>query len=267
MNNNTNIGIFGLGNMGRAIFGLLIKGETKNSLNFFIYSLGLKKIKAAVCLNSLEQLTQKCDIIFLCIKPQDFYNLPPLKANNKIFISIMAGVNVKNIKKIVNSPNVIRVMPNLPLQVGQGVIAWFSGAARLTPAQTGLINQLFSAFGYNFKVKSEDDLNKITALSGSGPAYVFLFIDALIKSAVSLGFQKKQAEEIIFHLLDGSLAYYKSVRNIYSPENLIQMVKSKKGTTEAALNKLSAIKFNRQWQSAIAAAYKRAKKISSHEIK
>ena len=265
--NKANIGIFGLGNMGRAIFKFLRQGQTGQRLIFFIYSLDLKRIRNAVCLNSLAELTKKCDIIFLCIKPQDFYNLKSLKANHKIFISIMAGVNIKNIKKIINSPNIIRVMPNLPLQVGRGVIAWRTGAAKLTKNQFNLIKKLFSAFGYNFKVKTEDDLNKITAISGSGPAYIFLFIDALTKAAENLGFAPKQAEEMVLELLEGSLAYFKSVKNIYTPGQLINMVKSKKGTTEAALNKLNTAKFYKSWRLAINQAYKRAGQISDYEIK
>jgi len=263
----TNIGIFGLGNMGQAIFKLLQNSQTGKQLNFYMCSIGLKKIKNAVCLNSLEELIDKSDIIFLCVKPQEFYNLQSLKANSKIFISIMAGVHLKNINKIVNSGKIIRVMPNLPLQVGHGVIAWYAGTTKLTKNQLSLIKNLFLTFGYSFKVKSENDLNKITAISGSGPAYVFLLIDTLTKAAVNLGFEPKQAAAIVLQLLDGSLKYYISVKNIYSPEQLIQMVKSKKGTTEAALNKLGIAKFNRQWQSAISAAYKRAQKISNYEIK
>ena len=263
-NKQTNLGIFGLGNMGQAIFKLLRKSRTGKKLNFNICSIGLKKINGAILLDSLDQLIKPSDIIFLCLKPQDFYKLKPAAPNHKIFISIMAGVNIKKIKKIVGSPKVIRVMPNLPLQVGHGVIAWYAGAAKLAQSQFSLIKKLFSSFGYNFKVKTEADLDKITALSGSGPAYVFLFMDALMQSAVTLGFSKEQAETMIFELLTGSLKYYQSVKKLYTPGQLINLVKSKKGTTEAALNKLNIKKFNQQWHLAISAAYKRAKEISNY---
>jgi len=267
MNNKTNIGIFGLGNMGQAIFKLLRQSQTGQRLNFFVCSLGLNKTRGAVILNSLDQLIYQGDIIFLCIKPQDFYNLKPTTPNNKIFISIMAGVNLKNIKKIVNSPNVIRLMPNLPLQVGRGVIAWCSNMAKINKNQFNLIKKLFSSFGYNFKVKTEDDLDKITALSGSGPAYVFLFMDALVQSAINLGFSRAQAQAIIFELLAGSLEYYQSVKSIHTTNQLINLVKSKKGTTEAALNKLNTAKFYKIWRLAINQAYKRAKQISNYGSK
>ncbi|MDD5031669.1 MAG: pyrroline-5-carboxylate reductase [Patescibacteria group bacterium] len=258
----TNIGIFGYGHMGQAIFKLLQKNQIGKQLNFCICSIGLKKIKNAVYLNSLEELINQSDIIFLCVKPQDFYNLKPAELNNKIFISIMAGVKIANVKKIVNSQSVVRVMPNLPLQVGQGVIAWFADEKKFSKNKLSLIKKFFFAFGYNFKVKIEDDLDKITAISGSGPAYVFLFMDALMESAINLGFSPQQAEAIIFELLVGSLKYYQNVKNIYTPGQLINMVKSKKGTTEAAFNKLNPKKFYKQWQDAILEAYKRAQKLS-----
>ncbi|MBI4779584.1 hypothetical protein HY797_03995, partial [Candidatus Falkowbacteria bacterium] len=159
------------------------------------------------------------------------------------------------------------VMPNLPLQVGQGIIAWLADEKQFSKSHLIIVKKLFSEFGYSFKVKTEADLNKITAVSGSGPAYVFLFMDALMKATVNLGFAENQAKKIIFHLLDGSLAYFKSVKNIYSPEELIKMIKSKKGTTEAALNKLNTAKFYENWRLAVKEAYKRAEQISNHGIK
>jgi len=266
-NKKTNIGIFGLGNMGRAIFKLLKHGQAGRQLNFYICSIGLKKINGAARLNSLEKLINKSDIIFLCVKPQDFYNLKPAAPNHKIFISIMAGVKIINIKKIVNSQKIIRVMPNLPLQAGRGVIAWLADKKQFSKNQLVFIKNIFSAFGLSFKVAQENDLDKITAISGSGPAYVFLFMDALMQAAINLGFSPAQAEAIIFELLAGSLAYYQGVKSIYTPNQLINMVKSKKGTTEAALNKLNVKKFYNQWQNAILEAYKRAQAISNYDIK
>jgi len=254
--------------MGQAILKLLQKQpELKNRLNFFVHSIGVKKITKTVCLNSFDKLIKKCDIIFLCLKPQDFYNLKPIAANNKIFISIMAGVRLKNIKKIVNSKKIVRVMPNLPLQVGQGVIAWFADEKQLAKSQLAIIKNLFSGFGLSFKASRESELDKITALTGSGPAYVFLFINALIKAGVTLGFSEKQTEQIILQLVTGSVEYYKNQKNNYSLDELIKLVKSKKGTTEAALDKLNVNKFYKQWQLAVDRAYKRAQAISNYEIK
>lgn len=270
INKKTNIGIFGYGHMGQAILGLLQKQpELKSRLNFFVYSLGVKKIVGAACLNSFAELAQKSDYIFICLKPQEFYNLKPLTINTsgKIFISIIAGVKINNVKKLINSRNIVRLMPNLPLQVGQGVIAWFADEKKFTKKQLTFLKTLFSSFGLNFKVKQESDLDKITALSGSGPAYVFLFMDALIKAGINMGFSLAQSEQIILQLITGSLKYYENVKNQYSLGELIKLVKSKKGTTEAALDKLNTNKFYNQWQAAIYEAYKRAQTISNYDKK
>lgn len=270
INKKTNIGVFGYGHMGQAILKLLQKQpELKNRLNFFVYSLGVKKIAGAACLNSFEELINKSDYIFICLKPQEFYNLKPLTINpgNKIFISLMAGVKISNIKKIINSRNIVRLMPNLPLQAGQGVIAWFADEKQFAKKRLTFIKTLFSTFGLNFNVKQESDLDKITALTGSGPAYVFLFMDALIQAGISLGFSQAQAEQMVLQLITGSLEYYKGQKNKYSLGELIKLVKSKKGTTEAALDKLNADKFYKEWQAAIYEAYKRAKAISQYDFK
>ncbi len=259
-----NLGIFGFGHMGQAIFRLLLKQYKINSkLNFFIYSLGVKQVKRATCLSNLEELIKKCDIIFICVKPQDFYALnKTYKAPGKIIVSIMAGVKVAKIKKIFPSSKIIRAMPNLPLLVGQGVIGW-RAEKTINKKELKLIKNIFSAFGYSLIVKTEDELDKITALTGSGPAYVFLFFNALIKSAVALGFSPKIAKPMITKLILGSLEYVDE-RN----ENLVDLinqVKSRGGTTEAALKKIDLNKFYEQWRNAIYQAYLKAKELSSYE--
>jgi len=263
-NQKLNLGIFGFGHMGQAIFRLLLKQrKINNNLNFFIYSLGVKQVKQATCLSDLENLIKKCDIIFICIKPQNFYALnKTYKARRKIIVSIMAGVKMDKIKKTFPGSKIIRAMPNLPLLVGQGVIGW-RAEKTINKEGLGLVKDIFSVFGYSLKVKTEDDLNKITALTGSGPAYVFLFINALIKSAIGLGFSPKIAKQMINKLILGSLKYVDE-RN-ESLADLINQVKLKGGTTEAALKKINLNKFYRQWRNAIYQAYLKAKELSSYE--
>ena len=136
----------------------------------------------------------------------------------------------------------------------------------MKPAQN-YIKKIFTNFGYSFRVSRESELDKITAISGSGPAYIFLFMDALIRASLNLGFKREQSEQIILQLFRGSLQYFKDVKKTYTLKSLIKMVKSKKGTTEAALNELNTKKFYQAWQSAINQAYRRAKEISHYEIK
>ena len=120
------IGIFGFGNMGKAIFKLLKNSpQFKDSVDFLIFD--AKPVKAVKNTQSVKILLKKSQLVFLCVKPQDFYKLNSFKNNQPaktILISIMAGVKMANIKKIFFGFRVIRTMPNLALQVGQGVVGW-----------------------------------------------------------------------------------------------------------------------------------------------
>jgi pyrroline-5-carboxylate reductase len=265
------IGILGFGNMGRAIFQLLERQPSlAKKTNFYVCSLGVGRVKRANYLQDKKDLFEKCDLVFLCVKPQEFYQMEFAKYlfdNDPIFISIMAGVKVGNIEKITGCRKIVRAMPNLPLQIGRGFTGWHADKKEFNRNEWKIVERMFSYFGKSLFVSREEKLDAITAISGSGPAYVFLFLDALIKSAVGLGFSKKQAEEMVTETVFGSTEYFLKNRGKTSLKELISMVKSKKGTTEAALNELNVDNFYKKWQSAVQKACARAKEISSYEIK
>ena len=126
--NKINIGIFGYGNMGRAIVAQLQNSSLISlKANLAVYSSGINRLNKIRVAYSLKELLDTCQIAFLCVKPQDFYLLKPVNTirEKPIVISIMAGVNVANIKKIITGTRIVRIMPNLPLQVGKGVIGWY----------------------------------------------------------------------------------------------------------------------------------------------
>ncbi len=258
------IGIFGFGNMGRAIFELLKKRSPLSSpTEFFASAQGTPNVKGIKRAKDLKKLAEICDVVFLCIKPQDFYALEPIGSPSVrcIFISIMAGVKIKNIAKSTGSPKIIRAMPNLPLQIGEGVIGWMANGKHLKPSELKLVRNLFDALGYDFQVKNENLLDAVTAISGSGPAYVFLFQKALARSAKNLGLDSKTAEKVAAETIKGSMNYY--LRSGKTADELIKAVKSKKGTTEAALDELDTEKFIKLWKRATKKAYLRSRELSS----
>lgn len=264
-------GILGFGNMGQAIFSLLRKQLVfSKKAKFFICSLEIDNVKGAVCVREKEKLFEKCDLVFLCVKPQEFYRMNfssnPRK-NNPVIISIMAGVSLKNIEKITGIKKVVRAMPNLPLQIGKGFTGWHADKKIFSQNDLGLIEKLFSCFGKSFYVSSERKIDAVTAISGSGPAYVFLFLDALVRSAVKLGFSQNQAKDMVAETILGSTEYFLENKTMASLENLISRVKSKKGTTETALDELNVNNFYKKWESAIKKACRRSKEISSYEVK
>ncbi len=252
-----NIGIFGFGNMGQAIFKLL---KSEKQYNFFINDLKKIKIKNAIFKNNLIDLINSSDLIFICIKPQDFKRIKIIDAKNKIIISIMAGINLKTLNTKFRNAKVIRTMPNLTLQIGKGIIAWYFLKSNFQKKEISEIKNILSVFGRLIPLKREKDIHSLTAITGCGPAYVFVFINALIKSAVSLGFTKKEAQTLVIDTIQGSLEYYK--RENINLENLINKVASKKGITEKALQVLNTKKFYNIWQKSIIAAQKRSIELS-----
>jgi pyrroline-5-carboxylate reductase len=252
-----NIGIFGFGNMGQAIFELL---KNEKDFNFFINDLQRIKVSGAKSAKNLEELIRSSNLIFVCVKPQNFKDLAPLEANNKVIISIMAGITLKELGSKFKGAKVIRTMPNLPLQIGEGVVAWYYQKNVFKKNELLKIKNILSSFGELILLEKENDIHSLTAITGCGPAYVFSFINALIKSAVKLGFSEEQAELIVDATVSGSFNYYQN-RNS-ELDDLISRVASKKGVTEEALKELDLKKFYNTWQKVTKKAQTRSKELS-----
>ena len=175
-------------------------------------------------------------VLILAIKPQVFKNvsaeiiIKKLKTNS--VVSIMAGINTKTLKNNLKFPtHIIRAMPNKASEVMMGVTCIYSKTI-LTNYKKKLINKLFLPLGKCIWIKKELLMDAVTAISGSGPAYFYLYIYSLIKVAKSLGFKNNLARELVISTATGSLELVKSNANLL---NLIEDVKSPGGTTEAAL--------------------------------
>ena len=207
------------------------------------------------------------DIILFAVKPQDFYKIAEeINTNNVIFkniVSIMAGITINKIRNYLKTQtSVTRVMPNLAVAVNLGVNCIFhsSNTKNLFKKK---FNTLFSSFGKNYNIKNEKLLESVTAISGSGPAYFFLFLNIFEKIAYDFGFSRKVAKGLVYDTIEGALELTRKENNI---NKLIKSVSSKKGTTEAALKVLEKentglykLMYNAVW-----AAKKRASSLSEH---
>ena len=227
------IGIIGAGNMGMAM-ALRINKRTLISDVSKKRLCSIREKHILVTRNNID-LTKRSDIIILSVKPQNITEVlkeiaPFLKG--KLLISIAAGIQTKSIEKIIGgSIRVIRVMPNMALQVGKGISAIACGKfAKKKDLETTL--KIFSKMGKVVEVK-EKFMDAVTAVSGSGPAYYFLFTDILEASARSLGLKKDLAKKLAMATFIGSAA---SIDNSnISMKDLVKKVASKGGTTESAL--------------------------------
>jgi len=256
------IGIIGGGNMGTAI----LNGIRRDNV-VRVAEIDKKRVQALrkqrVVVKDLASVAKDADIIILAVKPQSFEStLKELKMyvnKSKLIVSIAAGITCAYIeKRLGKGIRVIRTMPNLPVQVGKGI----TGIAKGKYAKTSdfkLAEKIFNCIGKTIAVK-EKDIDAITAISGSGPAYVYLFIEQFLKAALATGMKKKECIKLISETIEGSFALleYEGV----SPEELRKRVTSKGGTTYAALEEFRKGKSEQVFKNAVKAAKRRAKELS-----
>ena len=176
------------------------------------------------------------DLIVLAVKPQNakdlFEEMTKYVDNDQVVLSIMAGVKIETIKKHLKLGKVIRAMPNLPAQIGLGMTG-FTATDAVSRFELGAIQNLLSTTGKTLHVDNEEAIDKITAISGSGPAYMFYFLDAMITAAKEMGFNKGEAELLVVQTFKGALQLFQ--QNSFTCQDWINKVASKGGTTEAAI--------------------------------
>lgn len=180
-------------------------------------------------------------IVLFAVKPQVMQDVlaqyKNLVGNESLIISVAAGKTLAFYESALGEVPVIRAMPNLPGLIAKGVTGLI-GNSRATAAHKDQAEQLFRAIGQVVWLDDEEKMHALTALSGSGPAYVFYFMQTLIEAGVKAGLEPKQAKALVFATLEGSVALARDSSE--SLEKLRQNVASPGGTTEAALKQLLA---------------------------
>ena len=203
----------------------------------------------------------KAEAIIIAVKPQDLETLAAdvgaKISEQTILLSIVAGVTIEKIQKLFRHDKVVRVMPNMGLKVGEGIAAWKS--SELSQSERERVNILLNDLSVNFEVNSEELIDAVTAISGSGPAYFFLLAQAMEKSAQVLGLDKNQARLLVEKTLFSAAALQKGA----SYEDLIKSIASKGGTTEAALKTFHSSGFEEMVEKAVRAAKKRSQELSN----
>lgn len=202
------------------------------------------------------------DIIILAVKPQDFPGLAeqikPFIQAGQLILSIMAGIKMEQIVRTLGAEKVVRSMPNLPSQIGMGMTVFTSSPA-MDKKELFIIQNLINTTGKSVYVEDENMLDAATAISGSGPAYVYYFMQAMITAAADMGFSPSQAELLVNQTFMGAVHLHNQSQ--YSCEEWIQRVASKGGTTEAALGVLAKNEVNTKIEAALQAALKRANEL------
>jgi pyrroline-5-carboxylate reductase len=206
-----------------------------------------------------REAASQADAVILSIKPQRLQKvlrgLEGAIPEHALVLSIIAGATIQVISDGLKHPAVARSMPNTPAQIGEGITVW-TAASAVTPVQRELGSQILGALGQQVYMEEESYLDMATALSGTGPAYVFLFMEALIDAGVHMGFPRRIAEQLVTQTILGSVSYYQ--KNKIHVAQLRNQVTSPGGTTAQAMYYLEKAGFRTALSRAIWAAYERS---------
>lgn len=200
----------------------------------------------------------EADVVVLSVKPQRLSEvMKGLKGirPEALVISIIAGATLKKIGAGLKHKALVRSMPNTPGQIGEGITVWTS-SKEVTDEQREMTRSILGALGAEVFVEDESYLDMATALSGTGPAYVFLFTEALIDAGVHMGFPRRIAEQLVLQTLKGSASFYETAGR--HPATLRNQVTSPGGTSAEAIYYLEKAGFRTAISRAVWAAYQRS---------
>ena len=256
------IGIIGFGNMGSAL-GYTLKTKGWQILVYEKDKKKLNNLKGFKLATSAKELIESADAIILAIKPQDVRqfiqsNKEYLKKKQPLFISIAAGIPTKLYEKYVTNLRVLRVMPNLAARIKSSVSVISSGKL-CKRSDLSLVRKLFSCVGVVIEAK-ENLLDMVTAISGSGPGYIYYFMDSIYRSAIKLGLSREQAREMVLQTFKGATKLAEVSKEDFHA--LVQEVASSRGTTAAALDVFDKNNLGGIIYKGIDAAHRRAREIS-----
>ena len=263
------LAILGTGNMAEAMIAGLIAKKVLRPGQIVGFDVNRKRLQfirkkyRIITARSADEAVRKSDTLLLSVKPQQMKELlgqiRPELAKRHLILSIAAGLDVRFFEKYLGQKHkIIRLMPNTPALVGMGATAFFAnrncGALDKKRTQT-----VFSAVGISFEVKKEGLLDAVTGLSGSGPAFVCRFAEALIQGGKKTGLNQRLARDLTLQTLIGAATLLRQSGE--KPSRLVKKVASKGGTTEAGLKVLKRKKFGSIVESCVVTAARRARQL------
>lgn len=268
MKDNCGISIIGPGVMAEAFIGGLLRNHVATPESIIVSGPRSERVEelrekyGVIPYTDNALAVQDAAIVILTIKPQRLNGvLKGLIAKirtDALVISIVAGASIDTIQKGLNHADVVRAMPNTPAQIGEGITVWTISRDG-SPEHVAVAREILGAFGEEVFVEEESYLDMATALSGTGPAYVFMFMEAMIDAGVHLGFPRRIAEKLVTQTLRGSVDYYASKSD--HPARLRNEVTSPGGTSAEALYYLEKAGFRTAISRAVWAAYERSQQL------
>jgi len=204
------------------------------------------------------------NLVILAVKPQDtkdlFDRIMPFLKEDQLILSIMAGVTISSLKGALQTTKIIRAMPNLPSQVGMGMTG-FTADPSVSRSDLFSVQNLLNTTGKSLYFDNEDLLNGVTAISGSGPAYVYYFMQGMIDGAINMGFSPTEAEILVQQTFLGAVHLLNN--NSFTCKEWMDKVASKGGTTEAALKTFDSMELESTLQKGLVSALNRSRELGS----
>ncbi len=263
------IAVLGCGNMGMAFAKAFLKFDLVKKEDFLLVEKSedrmekLGSFQPGIISGIIGPQIKEYDLIILSVKPQDFHSvaatLKTFIQPSQVVLSIMAGITINVIQERLDHKAIIRAMPNTPAMLGMGITA-YTASPEVKVSQLHKIENLINATGRSVFLEEEEQLNAVTALSGSGPAYFFYVVKAMIEAGKKMGFEESVASLLVKQTMLGSFHLINTADK--SLDDLIKAVASKGGTTEAALNAFEQGGMAESLQNGIFAAQKRSEELS-----
>jgi len=265
------IGFVGSGNMAEALIKGVLEAELYSPQDVLVSDVRPERLEQlrlqyhVTPLGNLE-LASRSDALVLSVKPQNFADvlaeIAPAVRKDTLVISIAAGIKTGRIAAALKDVQIVRVMPNTPALIGQGASALYSSNASLQYME--IAKRIFAAVGKVVILTNESSMDAVTAVSGSGPAYFFLLMEAMIDSAQQLGIAEETARTLVLQTAKGATLLAEAASHDgATPANLRDKVTSPGGTTEAALKTLLLADFAGTVHTAITAARDRSQELSA----
>lgn len=236
------IAIIGCGNMGLIYANSFLRYKITSIENLLLVEKNIERQKNLSAMNIgkvvtvTDPLISECNIVILAVKPQDFkelaHDLKTVINSNCVVLSIMAGTEISFIQTQLSHQFIVRAMPNLPVEISMGMTA-YTASKELAHDKMMLVENLLSTTGRTLYLKEEKQLNAVTALSGSGPAYFFYFMKYLVDAGIAMGLDEHVSSILAKQTMLGSFHLINNGQKTL--DEYISSVTSKGGTTEAAL--------------------------------
>lgn len=263
------LAVIGAGSMAEALISGIVDNKLLNKEQIWVTNRSneekLQQLQEEYGVNTsynTKEVLQYADLVILAMKPKDvasaMVQLKPLLTGDMLIVSVLAGVSIESIERLAEKPlSIVRAMPNTSAAIGKSATA-LAVNERVASNQMGLVQSLFETVGLTTFVK-EEQLDAVTGLSGSGPAYIYYLVEAMEKSAIEIGLEKEMAKDFIVQTLLGAAEML--AKSTKEPEQLRREVTSPGGTTEAGIKVLETHGVQKAFISCIKEATAQSKRL------